>query len=127
MARKIRKGCSAEKKKEVGLAKSSPEYVAVLTCMQQIIRAIEADDHAKEHLCREFQMAEWLDVNVRDISAGDLVRKALSMIEISCSNYEKFYTMLNNIVGLKQLRLQSPLEGIYTTIMIIFFFFILTK
>ena len=119
MARKIRKGCSVQKKKEVGLGRSSPEFKAVLAHMQQLKRALAANKDAKRNLFEEFKMAEWIDVQVKSKSPGVLVDIALNQIERSSSNYKEFYTMLNKTTGLKGLGLPRPQEGIHIQCMLI--------
>ena len=89
---------------------STPEYEHVLEYMESLIRAIEADEHAKKTLCIKFEMARWIDVNFTDPTPKHLVRKALGMIERSVSNFEKFFKMLKETTGLQDI---LPSLGMY--------------
>ena len=101
MASKGTDETKVEQEKRSG--KSTREYKNVLDNMKALIRAIEADDHAKESLCTEFQMASWLDMNVKGIDGKELIKKALDVIEKSPSEHETFFQMLNDTTGLQNI------------------------
>ena len=101
----------AKEQQEKRSGTSTREYKNVRESMEPLIRAIKADDEAKETLFTKFQAVSWIDVTVRDISAKSLVTKALDMIERSPTEHETFLKMLNDTTGLQDIL--PNLKGIF--------------
>ena len=85
--------------------KDTEEYKVVISNMDKTIDAIDANPEAKERLARKFMENEWLSPNVKleDLITLQLFQQALNRIENNAEEYDTFFTMLTNIIGLNHI------------------------
>ena len=79
--------------------RETPQYIATLQSMEDIIRSIKATPSAHKTLCTKFKVKSWMDVLAK-CSEEQLVQSALVKIEKDSSNFSTFVTMLRDTPGL---------------------------
>ena len=84
------------------IGRGTPQYIATLESMEDIIRSIKATPSAHRTLCTKYKAKGWIDILAKS-SEEELVELAVEKIRQNSSNFSTFVGMLQDTPGLEDI------------------------